>query len=314
MAFLLIFRKDQAAFIKPEVFNALALIGCHNLLRNGTEGAAITGEFQFGHDTVLIELKSDLETFAVSDSGPASFEFAVRLQSRLNAPLRIVDEAYSFDLELMRFSTAEQLERAIQAVSTPENTERFGAAIARFDAENAQDPKSVVVDYSSQPHELVYSRWLTDWVLRLAPDASEPLRLAARCQHLRRWEIPRESYPATRAGYLKWRQVLKEFHADKAAEILREVGYGEEVIHQVRALNLKKNIPADAESRILEDALCLVFLERQFAKLAAKTTEEKIITALQKSWGKMTPAGHAEALKLNYTEEQKRLLGLALGK
>jgi len=194
----------------------------------------------------------------------------------------------------------------------PKNPERFAAAMARFDGENAQDPKSVVVDGTSQPHELVYSKWLTDWVLRLAPEASESLRLAARCQHLRRWEIPRESYPATRAGYLKWRQVLKEFHADKAAEILRAAGYGEETIGKVRALNLKKNFPADPESQLLEDALCLVFLERQFGELAAKTTEEKMITALQKSWGKMTPQGHAEALKLKYSAEEKRLLGLAL--
>ena len=202
----------------------------------------------------------------------------------------------------------------LMSTFTPENAERFAAAIARFDAENAKDPKSVVVDGAPQPHELVYSKWLTDWVLKLAPDASESLRLAARCQHLRRWEIPRESYPATRAGYLKWRQVLKEFHADKAAEILREVGYGDEVIGQVRALNLKKNLPSDPESQVLEDALCLVFLERQLTELAAKTTEEKIITALQKSWGKMSPAGHAEALKLNYSEEERRLLGLALKK
>ena len=62
----------------------------------------------------------------------------------------------------------------------------------------------------------------------------------------------------------------------------------------------------------MEDALCLVFLERQFSDLAAKTTEEKVITALQKSWGKMTPAGQAEALKLKYSEGEKRLLGLAL--
>jgi hypothetical protein len=195
---------------------------------------------------------------------------------------------------------------------TPGNPERFAAALARFDAENAKDPKTVQCEGRGQPHELVYSRWLTDWVLRLAPEASEPLRLAARCQHLRRWEIPRESYPATRAGYLKWRQVLKEFHADTAAEILREVGYANDVIRQVRDLNLKKNFPADPDCRILEDALCLVFLEHQFAELAAKATEEKMITALQKCWGKMTPAAHAEALKLNYSAAEKHLLDLAL--
>lgn len=194
----------------------------------------------------------------------------------------------------------------------PENPERFNAALARFDAENAMDTKSISFDGVEQPHELVYSRWLTDWVLRIAPEASEPLRLAARCQHLCRWEIPRDSFPATRAGYLKWRQTLKEFHADKAAAILREVGYGENVVEQVRALNLKKNFPADPECRVLEDALCLVFLERQFADLAAKATEEKMIVALQKCWAKMTPAAHAEARKLSYSTAEKRLLELAL--
>jgi len=195
---------------------------------------------------------------------------------------------------------------------TPDNPERFATALARFDAENAKDPKSVLREGRGQPHELVYSRWLTDWVLRLAPEASESLRLAARCQHLCRWEIPRDSFPATRAGYLKWRQTLKEFHADKAAGILREVGYGEDVINQVRDLNLKKNFPADSDCRVLEDALCLVFLEHQFTDLASKATEEKMITALQKCWGKMTPAAHAEALKLSYSAAEKRLLELAL--
>lgn len=194
----------------------------------------------------------------------------------------------------------------------PEDPERFAAALAQFDAANARDPKSVLHDGAERPHELVYSHWLTAWVLRLAPDASEPLRLAARCQHLCRWEIPRDSFPATRAGYLKWRQTLKEFHADKAANILRAVGYGDALIDQVRALNLKKNFPADPVCRVLEDALCLVFLEHQFADLAAKATTEKIVTALQKCWAKMTPAAQAEALKLDYPATERRLLELAL--
>jgi hypothetical protein len=39
----------------------------------------------------------------------------------------------------------------------------------------------------------LYAQRLTDWVLRLSPDATEELRLAARCQHICRWEIPREN-------------------------------------------------------------------------------------------------------------------------
>ena len=190
----------------------------------------------------------------------------------------------------------------------PHDVQRFEAALRRFDAENSRDPNSE----NSQPRELLYAKRLTDWVLRLCPDASESLRLAARCQHICRWEIPRGSYPMTRPGYLKWRADLKKFHAQKAGEILREVGYDETVIRRVQDLNLKKNFPDDPETRVLEDALCLVFLQYQLADLAAKTADDKTVNALQKSWAKMSEAGRAEALKLDYGPREKILLQRAL--
>jgi hypothetical protein len=190
----------------------------------------------------------------------------------------------------------------------PRDPQKFAAALRRFDAENSRDPNRE----NSQPRELLYAQRLTNWVLRLAPDASEALRLAARCQHICRWESPRGNYPMNRAGYLKWRADLKKFHAEKSGAILREVGYDDETIRRVQALNLKKNFPADAETRTLEGALCLVFLEFQLADLAAKTAEDKTVNALQKSWGKMTAAARAEALKLNYGEREKILLQRAL--
>lgn len=199
----------------------------------------------------------------------------------------------------------------------PENFEpldsaRFDAAIRRFDEENGCDPNVENVNGSPQPRELAYARWLTDWVLKLCPEATEALRLAARCQHLCRWTIPRDSYPMTRAGYLQWREALKRFHAQKAAEILREVGYSEDTIRRVQELNLKKNFPQDAEGRVLEDALCLVFLERQLGDLASKTSDDKVINALQKSWKKMTPAAHAAALKLSFGPRERALVERAL--
>jgi hypothetical protein len=194
----------------------------------------------------------------------------------------------------------------------PDDAQRFEAALRRFDGENARDPNPETADGIAQPRELLYARRLSGWVLRLCPDASEALRLAARCQHLCRWEIPRSSYPMTRAGYLQWRATLKKFHAQKAGDILRELGYAEDLIRRVQDLNLKKHFPDDPETRVLEDALCLVFLEHQFADLAAKTAEDKTINALQKSWQKMTPAARAEALKLNYGAREKTLLERAL--
>lgn len=190
---------------------------------------------------------------------------------------------------------------------------RFASVLRRFDAENAADPNRIALPDGPQPYELAYARWLTDWLLRLCPDASEALRLAARCQHLRRWMIPRETYPPTRAGYLQWRQALKQFHADQAAEILRDCGYPEVLVKRVQALNLKANFPNDPESRVLEDALCLVFLERQFAELAAKSPDDKMIGALQKAWKKMTPAAQAAARGLTYGEHEQLMLARALG-
>ena len=194
----------------------------------------------------------------------------------------------------------------------PADPARFEAALRRFDEENSRDPNSETVGGAAIPRELLYAQWLTDWVLKLSPTASEELRLAARCQHLCRWKIPRDSYPMTRPGYLKWRADLKQFHAQRAGEILREVGYPDAVITRVQELNLKKTFPADPESRVLEDALCLVFLEHQLADLAAKTADDKVMTALQKSWKKMTPAAHAKALKLPYPPREKDLIERAL--
>ena len=116
----------------------------------------------------------------------------------------------------------------------------------------------------------------------------------------------------TRPGYLKWRADLKKFHAQRAGEILRDIGYDEGTIRRVQDLNLKKNFPDDPDGRVLEDALCLVFLQFQFADLAAKTAEDKTINALQKSWQKMTDAARAEALKLNFGTREKALLERAL--
>ena len=191
-------------------------------------------------------------------------------------------------------------------------SERFKGAIHRFDEENSRDPNMEVANGQSHSRELIYARWLTDWVLKLSPNASEPLRLAARCQHICRWEIPRNSYPMDKPGYLRWRADLKKFHAKKSGDILREVGYDNATIQRVQELNLKRNHPNDPEVCVLEDALCLVFLERQFGPLAAKSDDEKMINALQISWKKLTPAALAEGLKLYYGPREKALIGKAL--
>ena len=192
------------------------------------------------------------------------------------------------------------------------DTRRFEAACRGFDAANSLDPNLEIVEGIARPRELVYAERLTQWVVKLCPDASEELRLAARCQHLCRWSIARGSYPMTRAGYLKWREDLKKFHAEQAGAILRTAGYPEETVVKVQALNRKQHFPQDPDSRVLEDALCLVFLEFQFAGLAAKTRDDKMINALQKSWKKMTPLAREQAMQLQFGPKEILLLERAL--
>jgi len=189
---------------------------------------------------------------------------------------------------------------------------RFQNALQRFDDANARDPNREDAAGVSHPRELLYAQWLTDWVLRLCPHASEELRLAARCQHICRWMVPRDSFPMTRAGYLRWREDLKKFHAAKSGEILREAGYPESAVQRVQALNLKRDFPNDPEGRVLEDALCLVFLQHQFGPLAAKTSDEKMVNALRKSWNKMTDHARKVALALTYPPKEQALLARAL--
>ncbi len=189
---------------------------------------------------------------------------------------------------------------------------RFQSAIRLFDDANAGDPHRDRVDGVEQPRELLYARRLTDWVLALAPHASEALRLAARCQHLCRWEIRRDTFPDDRAGYLRWRRELQQFHARKSGEILASVGYDAATIDRVQGLNLKKELGKNPEMQVLEDALCLVFLQYQLTDLLQKADDEKVVNALRKSWGKMSEAGRAAALKLSFGERERAVLERAL--
>jgi len=190
--------------------------------------------------------------------------------------------------------------------------QRFERAIKKIDAATAEDPNFIVMAGQKRPLEVVHAERRAEWIGQLVGgSASEALLLAARGQHIRRWEIPRGSYPRNRIGYLKWRTDLKRFHAQKTAEILKEVGYEAETIERVQALILKKGLKQDPEVQALEDALCLVFLERQFSEFAQKE-KDKIINIVRKTWEKMSPQGRQFALQLPLDDEDRTIIEKAL--
>ena len=189
---------------------------------------------------------------------------------------------------------------------------RFRAAIERFDKANAADPNRTVVAGESVADELLYARRMTDWLNRLEPAASEPLRLAVRCQHLCRWMIPRSQYPMTRAGYLQWRSTLAQFHADKAGEILHDLKYDEETVRRVKSLVRKEGLKSDSEAQTLEDVACLVFLEFYFADFAAEHEEAKVLNILRRTWAKMSERGRDAAKTIDLPQRERELIAKAL--
>jgi hypothetical protein len=193
------------------------------------------------------------------------------------------------------------------------SSSRYDAVIAAIDAANVADPNLIEVEGQAEPAELVYGRRMSATLARMAPDASEPLQIAARGQHIERWRLARKSYPEGRAGYLRWRKDAKEVHARRLGDIMAEAGYGAGDIDRVGALVRKERLKLDPEAQLLEDVICVVFLEHYLPPFMAKTEPAKLPGILAKTWKKMSDFGHAEALKLNVPPQALRLLeqGLA---
>ena len=179
-----------------------------------------------------------------------------------------------------------------------EDGKRLTDVFAAIDAANALDPNTIDVDGRPQPAELLYGRRMSETLARLAPHASEHLRIAARGQHIERWTSPRASYPPGRVGYLKWRKDLQGFHARRIGDIMMAAGYDAGDVERVGALVRKERLKSDPDAQMIEDVACVVFLQHYLGDFLAKTDEEKLAGILAKTWNKMSPMGHEQALKL----------------
>lgn len=190
---------------------------------------------------------------------------------------------------------------------------RLEDALSGFDAANADDPNMESVGGQLVPKELIYGQRMSACLAAFAPDAPETVQLAARAQHIRRWEVPRNSYPEGRAGYLTWRTDLYKRHGEIAGEIMQGVGYEVEVVERVKTLLRKRGLKTDPDVQLLEDVICLVFLEHYFHDFARKHEEAKLIPIVQKTWKKMSEEAHRAALQLDYAPEDLALIRKALG-
>ena len=182
--------------------------------------------------------------------------------------------------------------------------QRFERAIAAIDAANADDPFTLTIEGVVLPKEQTHAEMMTRWVRALDPDASEELLLAARAHHIRRWMIPRSTFPAGRTAYLRWRRALHAVHAELTAAILEACGYSRQSVERVAALVAKADLlqSGDPDAQTLEDALSLVFLDTQLEPLLDDLDDRQLRRALGRTWRKMSPNGRAAALRLALSE------------
>lgn len=109
-------------------------------------------------------------------------------------------------------------------------------------------------------------------------------------------------------GYLQWRNAEKIHHAKIAERILNECGYEAGTIEQVKTLVLKKELATNAQTQLLEDVVCLVFIEHYLEDFAAKHETGKVIDIIQKTVKKMTPKAIVAVDQLQISDKTKSLL------
>lgn len=190
--------------------------------------------------------------------------------------------------------------------------DRFEKAITTFDAYNLNDPHQEESEGKLVSKEVLYAERMSARLNQFYPAAPEYLKLAAHCQHIGRWEIPRESYPMDKKGYLQWRNVLKTHHAKLAEQVLISCRYDEETIEKVKFLLLKKELFTNPDTKVLEDVICLVFIEHYLEEFTAKHEPQKVVDILQKTLKKMSPRAIEEAGKIPVSDRIKILLHQAL--
>lgn len=191
-------------------------------------------------------------------------------------------------------------------------TDKLQHVLRLIDLANTADPNTETVDNRQIAKELLYSQRMSKKLGEFCPDASEHLQIAARAQHIERWTSARSDYPAGRSGYKKWRSELLLFHAQRAAQLMQQVGYSEDDQSRVKFLIQKRQMSRDPESQTLEDVVCLVFLEYYINRFAEKHQPEKLIDIIKKTWKKMSPQGQTAALAIKFKQDIFELISKAI--
>lgn len=191
------------------------------------------------------------------------------------------------------------------------NNQQLEQAFSHFDVYNYRDPNTEMWKGKSFPKELLYAIRMSERLEKFAPGSPPHVKMAVRSQHIGRWEIARNTYPMDRKGYLQWRNALKFHHAKIAGEILETCGFAAAEIEKVRFLLLKKELHSNAETQLVEDVICLVFIEFYLEEFASRHDDEKVIDILRKTMQKMSSRAIEEVATIRLSDKIAALVTAA---
>ena len=169
--------------------------------------------------------------------------------------------------------------------------QQYKTAIELIDKVHNQDPTSDTIDGVKIKAELLYSNRMLSVLEKVAPDASLELKLAAKCQHISRWSIPRATFSMDKKGYYQWRAAIMEHQLSVTTSVLKQAEINDQRIEIIVDALKNKADKTNLNASIIEDTACLTFIKWYLVPFAGQFDAAKAKIILQKTAGKMSERG-----------------------
>ncbi len=187
---------------------------------------------------------------------------------------------------------------------------QYTKAVELINSVHNQDPNSETIDGVDIKAELLYSQRMLAILQKVQPNASLELQMAAHCQHISRWSIPRTTFSMDKKGYYQWRAAIMEHQLSVTSSVLKQAEINEQSIEIVVDTLKNKADKTNINASIIEDTACLTFIKWYLVPFAGQFDPEKAKVILQKTANKMSERGLKLIPELQLSVEVHKVLSL----
>lgn len=187
---------------------------------------------------------------------------------------------------------------------------QYTTAVELINTVHNQDPNTETVDGDEIMAELLYSQRMLSILEKVQPNASFGLKLAAQCQHIGRWSIPRATFSMDKKGYYQWRAAIMEHQLTVSTSTLKQAGIEDDDISIIADALKNKADKSNINASIIEDTACLTFIKWYLVPFAGQFDPEKAKVILQKTANKMSDRGLKLISEIELSSDVQQVLGL----